>query len=152
MWVLLPVTLTSSRVQGVIRGDILEGSLVIEVDDRTFHIQVETSTIPAVVMFYSPTCVHCRAMMPYYTRYSQEYKDKVLFARIDVSVNLWTGERYGVKGTPTFKFFCSGRPVTELVGAVYPAILKRTVEEVLIHGKECVTKSTEINYDITGYG
>jgi thiol-disulfide isomerase/thioredoxin len=71
-------------------------------------------------------------MMPYYTQYAQEYRDKVLFARIDVSVNLWTGERYGVKGTPTFKFFCQGRPVTELVGAVYPAILKRTVDEVLL--------------------
>ncbi|HTY52839.1 MAG TPA: thioredoxin domain-containing protein [Methanomicrobiales archaeon] len=130
----------------------MEASAVIEVDDRTFHVQVETSKIPAVVMFYSPTCVHCRAMMPFYAQYALEYKDKILFARIDVSVNLWTGERYGVKGTPTFKFICSGRPVTELVGAVYPAILKRTIDDVLVHGKECVTKSTEINYDVTGYG
>jgi thioredoxin 1 len=130
----------------------VESSLVIEVDDRTFHVQVETSKVPVVVMFYAPTCVHCRAMAPYYDQYAGEYRDRVLFARIDVSVNLYTGERFGVKGTPTFKFFCEGRPVSELVGAVYPAILKRTVEEVLIHGKECVTKSTEINYDITGYG
>jgi len=78
--------------------------------------------------------------------------DRVLFARIDVLVDLRTCERYAVKGTPTFKFFCSGRPVTELVGAVYPAILKRTIDEVLVHGKECITKSTEIDYDITGYG
>jgi thioredoxin-like negative regulator of GroEL len=90
-------------------------------------------------------------MAPYYAQYAQEYKDKVLFARVDVSVNLFTGERYGVKGTPTFKFFCQGRPVTELVGAVYPAILKRTVDEVLIHGKECISKSTEIDYEISGY-
>jgi thioredoxin-like negative regulator of GroEL len=130
----------------------LEGSLVFEVDDRTFHLQVEKAQLPVAVMFYSPTCVHCRAMAPYYDQYSLEYRDKVLFARIDVSVNFWTGERYGVKGTPTFKFFCQGRPVSELVGAVYPAILKRTVEEVLVHGKECVTKSTEIDYDISGYG
>jgi thioredoxin-like negative regulator of GroEL len=91
-------------------------------------------------------------MAPYYAQYAQEYKDKVLFARVDVSVNLFTGERNGVKGTPTFKFFCQGRPVTELVGAVYPAILKRTVDEVLIHGKECISKSTEIDYEISGYG
>ncbi len=133
-------------------GDAVEKSLVIEVDDRSFHIQVEMVRVPAVVMFYSPTCVHCQAMMPYFSQYAQEYRDKVLFARIDVSANLWTGERYGVRGTPTFKFFCAGRPVTELVGAVYPAILKRTVDEVLVHGKECIAKSTEINYEITGYG
>ena len=125
---------------------------MVEVDDRTFHVQVEKAQVPVVVMFYTPTCVHCRAMMPYFIQYAQEYKDKVLFARIDVSVNLWTGERFGVKGTPTFKFFCQGRPVTELVGAVYPAILKRTIEEVLVHGKECIASSTEIDYEITGYG
>jgi len=129
----------------------LEGSPVIEVDDRTFHDQVEKANLPVAVMFYTPTCVHCRAMAPYYAQYAQEYKDKVLFARVDVSANLFTGERYGVKGTPTFKFFCQGRPVTELVGAVYPAILKRTVDEVLVHGKECVSKSTEIDYEISGY-
>jgi thioredoxin-like negative regulator of GroEL len=124
---------------------------VIEVDDRSFHDQVEKANLPVAVMFYTPTCVHCRAMAPYYAQYAQEYKDKVLFARVDVSVNLFTGERYGVKGTPTFKFFCQGRPVTELVGAVYPAILKRTVDEVLVHGKECISKSTEIDYEISGY-
>ena len=124
---------------------------MIEVDDRSFHDQVEKANLPVAVMFYTPTCVHCRAMAPYYAQYAQEYKDKVLFARVDVSVNLFTGERYGVRGTPTFKFFCQGRPVTELVGAVYPAILKRTVEEVLIHGKECISKSTEIDYEISGY-
>ena len=124
---------------------------MIEVDDRTFPEKVEKANLPVAVMFYAPTCVHCRAMTPYFTEYAQEYKDKVLFARVDVSANLFTGERYGVKGTPTFKFFCQGRPVTELVGAVYPAILKRTVDEVLVHGKECVSKSTEIDYEISGY-
>jgi thioredoxin-like negative regulator of GroEL len=131
---------------------MVEASLVMEVDDRTFHDQVEKSKIPVVVMFYTPTCVHCRAMAPYYAQYARDYTGKVLFARIDVSVNLFTGERYGVKGTPTFKFFCQGRPVTELVGAVYPAVLKRTVEEVLIHGKDCISTSTEIDYEISGYG
>jgi thioredoxin-like negative regulator of GroEL len=131
---------------------MVEASLVMEVDDRTFHDQVEKSKIPVVVMFYTPTCVHCRAMAPYYAQYARDYTGKVLFAGIDVSVNLFTGERYGVKGTPTFKFFCQGRPVTELVGAVYPAVLKRTVEEVLIHGKDCISTSTEIDYEISGYG
>jgi putative NADPH-quinone reductase len=39
-----------------------------------------------------------------------------------------------------------------MVGAIYPALLKKMVDEVLIHGKECAKNSTAINYDITGYG
>jgi len=45
--------------------------------------------------------------------------------------NQWTAERYGVRSTPTFKFFCEGRPVQEMVGAIYPALLKKMVDEYL---------------------
>ncbi len=64
----------------------------------------------------------------------------------------WTAERYGVRSTPTFKFFCGGKPVQEMVGAVYPALLKKMVDEVLLHGRECAKNSTTIDYEITGYG
>jgi hypothetical protein len=39
-----------------------------------------------------------------------------------------------------------------MVGAIYPALLKKMVDDVLLHGKECANNSTTINYDITGYG
>jgi thioredoxin-like negative regulator of GroEL len=76
----------------------------------------------------------------------------VVFARIDIAANPWTAERYAVRSTPTFRFFCSGKPVTELIGAVYPALLKRMVDEGITSGKECAENRTAINYDITGYG
>jgi hypothetical protein len=36
----------------------MEKTLVMEVDDRTFNIQVEKAKLPVAVMFYAPTCVH----------------------------------------------------------------------------------------------
>ncbi|MDD1689005.1 MAG: thioredoxin family protein, partial [Methanoregula sp.] len=104
------------------------------------------------VMFYSPTCAFCHQMEPYFKNFAAEYKDSVVFVRINIMTNQWTAERYGVRSTPTFKFFCEGKPVQEMVGAIYPALLKKMVDEVLIHGKECAKNSTAINYDITGYG
>jgi hypothetical protein len=53
--------------------------------------------------------------------------------------------------TPTFKFFCQGRPVKEMVGTAYPALLKRMIDEALLHGSDCVRSSTAIDYDISGY-
>jgi len=76
----------------------------------------------------------------------------VIFVRINISTNQWTAERYGVRSTPTFKFFCDGKPVQEMVGAIYPTLLKKMIDEVLLHGKECAKNSTTINYDISGYG
>jgi thioredoxin 1 len=125
---------------------------LIEVDDIIWEKTVERGTGPVAVMFYSPGCIHCHQMEPYFKRYAEEYKNSVLFAKINILTNPWIAERYGVRSTPTFKFFCNGRAVQEMVGSVYPSLLKKMVEEVLLHGKECAKNSTAIDYEITGYG
>jgi thioredoxin 1 len=126
--------------------------LLVETDDVTWEHAVERSKKPVVVMFYSPTCVFCHQMEPYFRSYAGEYRDSVIFVRLNILTSQWTAERYGVKSTPTFKFFCNGKPVQEMVGAIYPAILKKMVDEVIIHGRDCAENSTLIDYDITGYG
>ena len=129
-----------------------KGEDVLEATDLTWEGIVEKGKLPVAVMFYSPACAFCRQMDPYFREYAADFRGLVLFVRLDIMVNTWTPERYGVRSTPTFKFFCDGRPVQELVGAVYPAILKRTIADVLAHGKECARNSTAIDYEITGYG
>ena len=125
---------------------------LIELTDLNWEQTVEKSGRPVAVMFYSPTCAFCHQMEPYFRNYAREYKDTVQFARLDIMTSLWTAERYGIRSTPTFKFFCEGKPVQELVGAVYPALLKKMVDDVLLHGRECAKNSTAIDYEITGYG
>ncbi len=129
----------------------MEGGDLIEVTDRTWENTVEKSQVPVLVMFYSPTCPHCRTMEPHVREFAREYGETVLFARVDITASQWTAERYGVRSTPTFKFFCSGRPVSDMVGAVYPALLKKMIDERLKDGQECLAHSTEINYDVSGY-
>ncbi len=124
----------------------------MELTDLSWEGAVEKSGIPVAVMFYSPTCAFCHQIEPYFRGYAHEYKDMVRFARLNIMASPWTAERYGIRSTPTFKFFCEGRPVQDLVGAVYPALLKKMVDDVLVHGKECAKNSTVIDYDITGYG
>jgi thioredoxin-like negative regulator of GroEL len=125
---------------------------LVEGNDLIWENTVEKEEKPIAVMFYSPTCAFCHQMEPYFKSYAQEFKDSVIFVRMNIVANQWTAERYGVRSTPTFKFFCNGKPVQEMVGAIYPALLKKMIDEVLIHGKECAKNSTPVNYDITGYG
>ena len=129
----------------------MNGDNILEIDDMTWGQMVEESSKPVVVMFYSPTCPFCKAMEPYFFDYAQQFKSSVVFARLDIASNPWTTERYGVMGTPTFKFFCHGRPVWEQVGEIYPSILKNAVENMVDYGEECVKKSTPRGQDITGY-
>jgi len=112
---------------------------------------VESSKKPVIVMFYSPTCPYCKAMEPYFMNYAKEFQNSAIFARINIETSPWTAEKYGVQGTPTFKFFCHGRPVWEQVGQIYPSILKTAVEDMIHYGDECISKSTPVGQDITGY-
>jgi len=127
-------------------------TMLIEVNDRTWEHLVEHGTMPVAVMFYSPACSFCHQMEPYFRGFAEEFKGRCLFALLNITSSQWTAERNGVRSTPTFKFFCMGKSVQELVGAVYPAILEKMIEDVLLHGKECARNSTTIDYEITGYG
>lgn len=123
---------------------------VLDLDDSHWEKVVERGETPVVVMFHSPLCSHCAAMMPHFEKYAREFKGKILFARIDVNRNPLAVGRYGIMATPTFKFFCRGRPVQEIVGEIYPTLLKKITEEALQYSKDCAARSTPIDYNI-GY-
>ena len=124
---------------------------VVELNDSNWEKSVEKGKKPVVVMFSSPTCPYCKQMKPYFQQYATEYKEKIIFAEVDISKSITIASRYGVMGTPTFKFFCKGKPVHELTGAMYPSLLKKAVEDSLEYGSECVDKATWIDYGDIGY-
>jgi thioredoxin 1 len=107
---------------------VLEKNLVIELDDQHWEEIVEKGGKPIVVMFYSPFCPHCMAMMPHFEKYAEEFKDKIHFARIDVNNNPYSVNRYGVMATPTFKFFCGEGLCRRSWVRYIPAYLKRSLK------------------------
>jgi thioredoxin-like negative regulator of GroEL len=129
----------------------METKDIVILDDTNWEKTVEKGKKPIVVMFSSPTCPYCKQMEPHFLEYSSEFKDKIIFAKVDIAKSPKIASRYGVMSTPTFKFFCQGHPVKEMVGAVYPSLLKKAVEDSLIHGPECVKNATYIDPGITGY-
>ena len=118
---------------------------VIELDDTNWEKNVEKGGKQIFVMFYSSTYPYCKQMEPHFYEYAGEFKDKVLFARVNTMNSPTIAGRYGIMGTPTFKYFCKGRPVQELSGAMYPALLKKTVEDNLERGENCVEKTSWVD-------
>ncbi|WP_298667013.1 co-chaperone YbbN [uncultured Methanofollis sp.] len=130
---------------------MVEGTALVEVTDTTWEREIERGKGPAVVMFYSPACPFCKQIEPFFRQFAGEYEGRVLFARLNVMGNAWTVERYAVRQTPSFLFFCGGKAVQQVVGAAFPALLKKTIGDFLVHGEGCARSSTEIDYDISGY-
>jgi thiol-disulfide isomerase/thioredoxin len=124
---------------------------VIMLDDINWEKNVELGNKPFFVMFLSPSCPFCRQIEPYFDEYSQEFVNKIIFGKVDISKNLTISSRYGVMGTPTFKFFCKGKPINEIVGVVYPSLLKKVIEDSLSNSSKCTNNTTWIDYKISGY-
>ena len=124
---------------------------VIQLDNESWESTVEKGKKPIVGMFYSDTCAFCKQMEPYFYEYADDFIDKIVFARVNIINNPTIPSRYGVMGTPTFKFFCKGKPVFEITGVVYPSLLKKAIEENLEHGDKCVENATWIPPYLTGY-
>ncbi len=125
---------------------------ISELDDLIWESRVEKSPDPVVVMFYSPLCRHCIQILPFVEELAGEFTGVVSFGKLNVTRFSWMAERFGVMGTPAFFAFCGGKPVQMRLCVVFPPMLRKMVEEVVEHGDECRLRSTELKYDVSGYG
>eukprot|EP00834_Sanchytrium_tribonematis_P007972 NODE_821_length_3684_cov_1.089261.p2 type:complete len:349 gc:universal NODE_821_length_3684_cov_1.089261:2281-3327(+) len=78
-------------------------SKLIELTPETFDSFVGGDK-PAFVKFYAPWCGHCKAMAPDFLKLGDAYDD-VIIGNLDADKYKNLGEKYGVTGFPTLKFF-----------------------------------------------
>ncbi len=94
--------------------------------------------------FYTPTCPFCMKLTPIFKEISEEYVGKLKFIMVDASVDRDLASGYGVMGVPTLKFFCSGRPIGEIVGLKSKEDLESNFEAILAKYDKCIEKSTAL--------
>lgn len=119
---------------------------VLDVNADDWEKEVLQSNTLVVVDFWHDRCSWCMRLDPIYREVSEEYKDKVKFARLNVLAsheNQTVAVKYGVMGTPTLTFFCEGRPVESIAGFQPKERLKQLVDGVISKHQECMGKSTE---------
>jgi thioredoxin 1 len=119
-----------------------------EITDANFDQLVRRSGKPVFLIFYAPACPHCGAIEPSVRRLAEEYREAMVFARLNSKQNREIAERYGIESTPSFMILCSGRPFQLMAGAS-PVLLKRMIEDAISSGTECLRHTTPIAFDFS---
>jgi thioredoxin-like negative regulator of GroEL len=125
---------------------------VVELSDGSFDDVLNNTEYLLIVEFVTTTCPNCAAIAPVYAQLSVEMQKNASFIVINAEHSQKLATRYGVLGVPTFKFFCAGQPIGELVGAINETMLRNTIKDLIRHKNECVSKTTPLTHEMDGYG
>ncbi|CAF1577536.1 unnamed protein product, partial [Didymodactylos carnosus] len=87
--------------------EIAEEDNVLVLTNDTFDEALEKHK-HILVEFYAPWCGHCKQLAPAYAAAATQLKDSdsdIKLAKVDATVEQDLGQKYGIKGYPTIKFF-----------------------------------------------
>ena len=131
----------------LLKGDYLFFSNILEANILNWKEEVLESTKLILVNFWDPECPNCEMMEPVFIELAEEYVDKLKFAKFNImesQENQELASRYGIESTPTLMFFCQGRPVQDVVGALPKDSLRQAIDFAVQKHVDCVGKSTHV--------
>ncbi len=124
--------------------DLESGTLVTELNAENMIAVLEEAKGMIVMEFYSPNCPICQTISPVIDGMAKEMQGRVFFSRLNTDAFPEISARLGVVATPTFIFFCGGRPVGAWVGFASEAAMRSTIEDLNRHKEACIRNSTPI--------
>lgn len=77
----------------------------------------EVTGLPVIVDFYSDGCGPCRMIAPQFKALAEEYKDRAVFAKVDVNYNHQVASEQMIRSMPTFQMYLFGKKRDQFSGA-----------------------------------
>jgi len=102
--------------------------LVLHVSDDEFNEKVIESSLPVLVDYWAEWCGPCRMIAPLLDVIAEEYKGKLIVAKLNIDENQKTPQHYGVRGIPTLMIFKDGELESTKVGALTKPELVKFIE------------------------
>ncbi|MEM9233104.1 MAG: thioredoxin [Pseudomonadota bacterium] len=100
-----------------------------KVTDASFEQDVLKSDGLVLVDFWATWCGPCKQIGPALEEISDEMKDEVVVAKVDIDENPSVMMQYGVRSVPTLMLFKNGEPVATKLGADAKGNIVKWVQE-----------------------
>ena len=104
---------------------------IIEVKDTSFQKQVLDSDTPVLCDFWAEWCGPCKQISPILSELAEEYKEKILIAKVNIDENPEVPSNYGIMSIPTLILFKNGKSVSSQIGLVEKSSLTKWIDDNL---------------------
>jgi thioredoxin 1 len=101
------------------------------VTDADFDRVVLEASMPVLVDFWAAWGGPCRIVAQVIEELAREFRERALFAKMDVDANPATARRYGVQSIPTLILFHKGHAADRVVGAQPARVLRQKLEALI---------------------
>ena len=93
-------------------------STISHINDDDFDNHVNNSNLPVLVDYWAEWCGPCKMVAPILEELSDELKDKLTIAKLDVDNNRDSAIKQKVMSIPTLILFKDGNPIDQRIGAL----------------------------------
>ena len=104
-------------------------SEIIELTDENFETRLKLADKPVLVDYWAEWCGPCKMVAPVLEELSEELKEKLTIAKLDVDNNKDSAIKQKVMSIPTLILFKNGDPIDQRIGALTKSQLKEFLEQ-----------------------
>jgi len=109
---------------------------MIELTDQTFEEILKSADKPVLVDFWAEWCTPCQMLSPALEKLEKEYKDKIIFAKLNIDVAPTTASNYQVNQIPTIMLFKEAKPISGFLGLKPAEAIKEWLDKELSMGND----------------
>lgn len=91
-------------------------NMSLNLTDQNFDEQIKKAEKPVLVDFFAEWCEPCKMLGPVLEKVTEEMKDKVILAKVNVDELPQTSGKFGVERIPMVILFKEGKPASGFVG------------------------------------